>query len=200
MPRADEQYPDFLAETRADWRAWLEANHAAAPGVWLVTYKKGSGRPHLSWDEVVEEALCFGWIDSRGNKVDAARTKLLVTPRKPGSAWSKINKGRIEQLLAEGLMTPAGQAKIDAAKADGTWTLIDEVEAMVVPPDLAAALAADPAAAAGWDAFAPSAKKPLLQWLVTAKRSETRAKRIVAVVAGAVAGRSPLAYVPKEKR
>ncbi len=200
MPRADDKYDDFLAETRADWRAWLERHHADAPGVWLVTYKKGSGHPHLPWDDVVEEALCFGWIDSRPNKLDAARSKLLVTPRKAGSPWSKINKERIERIVAAGLMTPAGQAKIDAAKADGSWAMLDEVEALVVSPDLAAALAAEPAAGAGWEAFPPSTKKPLLQWLVTAKRPETRAKRIAAIVAGAQVGRSPLAYVPKRER
>jgi uncharacterized protein YdeI (YjbR/CyaY-like superfamily) len=197
VPRADETFDHILAETRDDWRAWLAANHATAPGVWLVTYKKGSGQPHLPWSDVVDEALCFGWIDSRGNKVDAARTKLLVTPRKPGSGWSRINKEKIERLHAAGLITPAGQAKIDAAKADGSWTLLDDVEALVLPPDLAAALAADPAAAAGWDAFPPSAKKPLLWWLASAKRPDTRAKRLAGVLNGAKEGRNPLAYAPK---
>lgn len=197
MPRVDESYDDVLAETRADWRRWLEANHATAPGVWLVTYKKGSGQPHLPWDDVVEEALCFGWIDSRGNKVDAVRTKLLVTPRRPGSAWSRVNKERIERLLANGLMTPAGQARIDAAQADGSWPALDEVEALVVPPDLEAALDADSAARAGWETFPPSVKKPLLWWVVSAKRPATRARRIAEIVMGAKQGRNPLAYRPK---
>jgi len=199
MPRADEGFEEFLAETRADWRGWLERNHAAAPGVWLVTYKKGSGKPHLSWDELVEEAICFGWIDSRANKVDDQRSKIMVTPRKRGSPWSKVNKARVEKLLAEGLMTPAGLARIEAAKADGSWAALDEVEALVVPADLATALAADPDALAGWEAFPPSVKKPLLWWLASAKRPETRARRVAETVAGAKEGRNPLAYVPKRE-
>lgn len=198
MPNA--AYPDVLITSPAAWRAWLEENHATAPGVWLVTYKKASGKPHLSYEELVEEALCFGWIDSKGNKVDEERTKLLVTPRKRGSGWSRPNKERIERLLANGLMTPAGFAKIEAAKADGSWALLDDIEAMVVPDDLDAALHADPEALAGWERFTPSVKKPLLQWIAFAKRPETRTKRLAETVAGAREGRNPLAYVPKEKR
>lgn len=200
MPSVTDAYPEFLATNRAEWRAWLADNHETAPGVWLVTYKKASGKPHLPYEEVVEEALCFGWIDSKGNKVDAERTKLLMTPRKRGSGWSRPNKARIERLLANGLMTPAGLAKIEAAKADGSWTALDDIEAMVVPPDLDAALRSDAEAIAGWDQFAPSVKKPLLLWVASAKRPETRAKRIAETVAGAKEGRNPIAYVPQEKR
>ena len=198
MPNA--AYPDVLMTNRAEWRAWLEENHVTAPGVWLVTYKKSSGKPHLSYDELVEEALCFGWIDSKGNTVDAERTKLLITPRKRGSGWSRPNKARIERLVASGLMTPAGLAKIEAAKADGSWTSLDDIEAMIVPDDLDAALRADAAALAGWERFAPSVKKPLLQWIAFAKRPETRARRVAETVAGAKEGRNPIAYVPKEQR
>lgn len=198
MPNA--AYPDVLMTNRAEWRAWLEENHVTAPGVWLVTYKKSSGKPYLSYEELVEEALCFGWIDSRGNTVDAERTKLLVTPRKRGSGWSRPNKARIERLVASGLMTPAGLAKIEAAKADGSWTSLDDIEAMIVPDDLDAALRADPEALAGWERFAPSVRKPLLQWIAFAKRPETRAKRVAETVAGAKEGRNPIAYVPKEQR
>lgn len=200
MARADERYPDMLATSRAEWRAWLETNHDTAPGVWVITYKKGSGGPRLPYEEVVEEALCFGWIDSKGGTVDAERTKLLVTPRKPGSGWSRPNKERIERLLASGLMTPAGLAKIEAAKADGSWRALDDNEAMIVPPDLDAALRTDPAALAGWEGFAPSVKKQLLGWVSSAKRPETRAKRIAETVLGATEGRNPIAYVPREKR
>lgn len=198
MPNA--AYPDVLMTNRAEWRAWLEENHVTAPGVWLVTDKKSSGKPYLSYEELVEEALCFGWIDSRGNTVDAERTKLLVTPRKRGSGWSRPNKARIERLVASGLMTPAGLAKIEAAKADGSWTSLDDIEAMIVPDDLDAALRADPEALAGWERFAPSVRKPLLQWIAFAKRPETRAKRVAETVAGAKEGRNPIAYVPKEQR
>jgi uncharacterized protein YdeI (YjbR/CyaY-like superfamily) len=200
MPSAVDAYPEFLATSRAEWRAWLGGNHVSAPGVWVVTYKKGSGKPHLPYAEIVEEALCFGWIDSKGNKVDDERTKLLVTPRKPGSGWSRPNKERIERLLASGLMTPAGLAKIEAARADGSWSALDDIEAMIVPPDLDAALRANPVALAGWERFAPSVKKQLLGWVTFAKRPETRAKRIAETVMGADEGRNPIAYVPKEKR
>ena len=197
MPNA--AYPDVLMTSRAAWRAWLEEHHATAPGVWVVTYRKASEGPHLPYEALVEEALCFGWIDSKGNKVDDERTKLLVTPRKKGSGWSRPNKERIERLMANGLMTPAGLAKIEAAKADGSWSALDDIEAMVVPPDLGAALRADPEALAGWERFAPSVRKPLLQWIAFAKRPETRAKRVAETVAGAREGRNPIAHVAKEK-
>jgi uncharacterized protein YdeI (YjbR/CyaY-like superfamily) len=200
MPSAADAYPEFMAMSRAAWRAWLAEHHATAPGVWLITYKKASGKPHLPYEEVVEEALCFGWIDSKGNKVDAERTKLLVTPRKKGSGWSRPNKERIERLLANGRMTPAGLAKIEAAQADGSWTALDDIEAMVVPSDLDAALRADLEALTGWERFTPSVKKPLLQWIAAARRPETRAKRVAETVAGAREGRNPIAYAPKAKR
>jgi uncharacterized protein YdeI (YjbR/CyaY-like superfamily) len=200
MPSAVDAYPEVLATSRAEWRAWLADNHVSAPGVWVVTYKKGSGKPHLPYAEIVEEALCFGWIDSKSNTVDAERSKLLLTPRKAGSGWSRVNKERIERLVANGLMTPAGLAKIEAARADGSWTALDDIEAMVVPPDLDAALRADPAALAGWERFAPSVRKQLLGWVASAKRPETRVNRVAESVAGAREGRNPIAYVPKEKR
>jgi uncharacterized protein YdeI (YjbR/CyaY-like superfamily) len=200
MPSAADAYPEFMATNRTEWRAWLADNHETAPGVWLVTYKKASGKPHLPYEELVEEALCFGWIDSKGNKVDEERTKLLMTPRKRGSGWSRPNKARIERLIANGLMTPAGLAKIEAAKADGSWTALDDIEAMIVPPDLDAALRADGEALAGWDRFTPSINEPLLLWIVSAKRPETRAKRVAETVAGAKVGRNPIAYVPQENR
>ena len=200
MPNAAAAYPEFLATSRAAWRAWLEENHDSAPGVWVVTYKKGSGEPYLPYEALVEEALCFGWIDSKGNKVDAERTKLLVTPRRAGSGWSRPNKERIERLLGNGLMAPAGMARIAAARADGSWSALDAIEAMIVPPDLDAALRADVEALAGWERFAPSVKKPLLLWVTTAKRPETRARRIAETVAGARTGRNPLSSVPPEHR
>lgn len=186
------QYEDVLMSSREEWRGCLEANHAHSPGIWLVTYKKGSGKPHLPYDDIVEEALCFGWIDSRPNKLDAERSKLLLTPRKPGSPWSALNKRRVEKLVAEGLMTPAGLAKIEAAKRDGSWAALDAAEALEEPPELGAALAADPGARRGFDDFRDSVKKPLLYGVTSAKRPETRARRIEQIVAGAKAGRSPL--------
>ena len=168
----------FHAEDRRAWRAWLAANHDSSPGVWLVTWRKASGRPVLSYDNAVTEALAFGWIDTKGGSVDDERTRLMFTPRKRGSGWSRPNKQRIERLEAEGLMTPAGTAVIDAARADGSWTLLDDVEDLVVPEDLAAAFDRHAGSRQQWDAFPPSARKVILGWIVTAKRPETRATRV----------------------
>jgi uncharacterized protein YdeI (YjbR/CyaY-like superfamily) len=189
-----DRYERVHPLSRAEWRAWLVANHATAPGIWFVAYKQGTGKPRVTYDELVEEALCFGWVDSLGRRLDEERTMLLVTPRKAKSGWSRPNKERISRLEAQGLIAPAGAAKIAAAKADGSWDLLDTVEALEVPPDLAAALAADAGAAAGFAAFAPSVQKPLLLWLVTARRPETRRRRIEEIVRGAAAGRNPLAW------
>ena len=164
--------------TRAEWRAWLEANHTRRDGVWLVTFKKDTGLPRVEYDEAVEEALCFGWVDSKANKLDEQRSLLWFAPRKPRTGWSKPNKERVERMLAAGLMAPAGLAKIEAAKADGSWSKLDAVEALEIPPDLAEALAAYPSAAANFDAFPRSAKRGILEWLVNARKPETRAQRV----------------------
>jgi uncharacterized protein YdeI (YjbR/CyaY-like superfamily) len=164
--------------TRAEWRAWLEQNHTRKEGIWLVTYKKTTGKPRVEYDESVEEALCFGWIDSKGNKLDEERSLLWFAPRKKGSNWAAPNKVRVKRLIAAGLMTPAGLAKIDAAKADGSWSALDAVEALEVPQDLAAALGSYSVAGQNFEAFPRSAKRAILEWIANAKRPETRAKRI----------------------
>ena len=175
---ADDAMPRVHAETRAQWRAWLSENHATATGVWLVSWRRHTGRPAVPYDEAVTEALAFGWVDSVAGKLDDDRTMLRYTPRRPRSGWARPNKRRIETLEREGLMTPAGQRVIDAAKADGSWTLLDDVEDLVVPDDLAAAFAAVPGAREKWDAFPRSAKRGILEWIVQARRPETRAKRV----------------------
>lgn len=164
--------------TVAEWRAWLEANHTRAEGVWLISYKRASGKPSMTYEEAVEEALAFGWVDSKANTLDDERSILWYAPRKAGSGWSRPNKERVDRLIADGRMTPAGLAKIEAAKADGSWTLLDGVENLEVPPDLAAEFARYPDARANWDAFPRSARRGILEWIVQAKRPETRAKRI----------------------
>jgi uncharacterized protein YdeI (YjbR/CyaY-like superfamily) len=132
----------------------IEPAHVGrAAGVWVVTYKKRSGGPYASYDDVVEEALCFGWIDSVRRSLDADRSQLLVTPRKRGSRWSKANKQRIQRLTAAGRLAPAGLAAVTDAKADGSWTALDAVEELVEPEDLGAALDAEPDARANWDGF-----------------------------------------------
>lgn len=164
--------------TRVAWREWLEQHHARAEGVWLISYKAASGKPRFTYDEAVEEALCFGWVDSKPNKLDDERSLLWFAPRKARTGWSKPNKERVERLVAAGLMRPAGQAKVDAAKQDGSWSALDAVEALEIPPDLAAALATYSSAAAHFDAFPRSAKRGILEWIVSAKTPATRAKRI----------------------
>lgn len=165
-------------QTRAEWRAWLAQHHMDATGVWLISYKKATGKPRVEYEEAVEEALCFGWIDSKGSKLDDERTMLWFAPRRPGSGWSRPNKERVERLMAAGLMAPAGLAKIEAAKADGSWSALDAVEALEAPPDLLEALAANPPAQQYWDAFPRSAKRSILEWIGNAKRPETRARRV----------------------
>jgi uncharacterized protein YdeI (YjbR/CyaY-like superfamily) len=164
--------------TRAQWRAWLNKHHMRREGVWLITYKVATGQPRVPYDDAVEEALCFGWVDSKVNKLDAERSLLWFAPRAKGTGWSAPNKGRVQKMLDAGLMQPAGLALVQAAQADGSWALLDAVEALWVPPDLAAALAALPGAAAHFEAFPRSAKRGILEWIVQAKKAETRAARI----------------------
>jgi uncharacterized protein YdeI (YjbR/CyaY-like superfamily) len=178
MANGIDEAPMVYADDRATWRAWLEANHDSATGAWLVTWRRGHG-PVLDYGEAVEEALCFGWIDSQGGRVDESRTKLYFAPRRPRSEWSASNKGRVERLIAAGLMRPAGLAAIEHAKASGSWTALDEVEQGIVPPDLVAALTNNPPAAERFAAFPWSARRAILLWIAQAKRPETRAGRIL---------------------
>ncbi len=142
----DEQ---FQPADRAAWRAWLAANHETARGVWAVTYRRAAGKPVVSYEALVEEALCFGWIDSTGRTLDNERGMLRFTPRRRGSVWSRPNKERVERLIAAGSMTAAGLRAIEAARADGSWDALNDVDALIVPDDLAAALAGDAAAGGG---------------------------------------------------
>jgi uncharacterized protein YdeI (YjbR/CyaY-like superfamily) len=174
------------APTRAAWRAWLAANHTQSASIWLVLNRKGSGLPHLPAEEAAEEALCFGWIDSRPAKLDAQRSMLLVSPRRPGSAWSGVNKRRVEKLRAAGLMAPAGLAAIERAKADGSWALLDGASALEEPADLKAAL--NGAALEAWQGFPPSHRRANLEWIAQAKRPETRAARIAEIARLAALG------------
>lgn len=176
------------AETVAEWRRWLEANHGRTEGIWLVSWRAPTGRPRMAYEESVEEALAFGWIDSKARTLDDERTTIWMSPRKPGSGWSRTNKVRIERLERDGRMTDAGRALIDQAKADGSWILLDAVEDLLVPDDLAAAFAAHAGSRERWDAFPRSARRALLEWIVQAKRPETRARRVAETAAGAARG------------
>ncbi|RYF67858.1 MAG: hypothetical protein EOO39_20450 [Cytophagaceae bacterium] len=172
-------FPIVAIHSRSEWRNWLMANHASSKGVWLMSYKAATGKPTISYAEGVMEALCFGWIDSKPNKFDGERSLLYYSPRKPRSNWSGLNKVRVAQLIEQGLMTPAGQRMIDLAKETGTWTALEEVEAVVIPADLQSVLQANPPAEANFLAFPKSIKQGILQWILNAKRPETRAKRIL---------------------
>jgi uncharacterized protein YdeI (YjbR/CyaY-like superfamily) len=169
-------------EDRAGWRRWLEEHHAGAKGVWLVSRRTSSGKPRIDYDAIVEEALCFGWIDGHQKPVDDERIMNLMTPRKRGSAWASSNKRRAAKLEAAGLMAEPGRRIVEAAKADGSWSRYDAAEALEIPADLAAALAANAKAAAHFAAFSDAAKRTILRWLIDAKRPETRAKRIAETV------------------
>lgn len=189
MAARREPLPLLEVADRAELRAWLSEHHATSGGVRLAVTKKGRTATSLTYEEAVLEALAFGWIDSTAGRLDDDRYVVQFTPRKHGGNWARSNKARVEQLLAEGLMTPAGMAVIEAAKADGSWEAIDDVEDMTVPDDLAAALAEDPLALAFWDALPPGQRKLSLYWINGAKRPETRAKRIAETVRAAREGR-----------
>ena len=167
---------------------WLAEHHADRTSALVLRWKKGRG-PYVPWAEMVRELLCFGWIDSTARPVDDDRSAQLVTPRRPTSGWSRINKEHVEVLLATGRMQPAGQAAIDRAKENGSWSAFDEVETLTEPDDLRAALDAAPAARAAWDGFPRSAKRAILWWVTSAKRAETRERRVRQTVDEAAVGR-----------
>ena len=185
MTRSPRDLPRLEPSSRAEWRAWLEANHDSTPGVLLAIGKKGRTRTTLTYEEAVEEAVRFNWIDSTTHPLDEDRYSQLFTPRKSGSTWSRSNRERIARLETQGLLLPKTVAAIEAAKADGSWSQLDDVDNLVVPDDLAAALAAEPGASGNFERFSASQRKLALYWIDAAKRPETRAKRIEAAVRAA---------------
>jgi uncharacterized protein YdeI (YjbR/CyaY-like superfamily) len=178
-------HPDSIAE----WRRWLTKHHADTDGVWLAGWKRASGETPLDYGRIVEEALCFGWIDGLVNTLDSGRQAQLLTPRRRGSAWSRSNKERVERLVADGRMTGAGMRVIEAAKADGSWSMQDAAEALIEPAELKAALDANAEARRQWDAFPKSPRRALIWWVMSAKRPETRARRVTTIVTEAAQGR-----------
>jgi uncharacterized protein YdeI (YjbR/CyaY-like superfamily) len=184
-----ERYAQVTVRSRSEWRRWLAKHHASSPGVWAVTYKKAAAGPSVPYESIVEEALCFGWIDSTRKSIDEDRSRLLVTPRKPKSRWSKINKERVDRLMAAGVMEPPGLAAIDTSKGNGNWEGLDAIERLEEPEDLRSALDARPKARTSWDAFPPSTKRAILEWISTAKKAETRDKRVAETVSEAAVGR-----------
>ena len=171
-------------KTRQELRSWLEDNHLQKQGVWLITYKKNS-QYYLPTQYIVQECLCFGWIDSLPRKLDETRTMLYISPRKKGSNWSKVNKEYIDQLQQDRLLHPSGLQKIAQAKQDGSWSFLDDVEALILPKDLEQAFAQNQIAYDYWEAFPRSVKRGILEWIKNAKRSQTRIKRIQQTVSKA---------------
>lgn len=168
----------FTPKNRADWRKWLNDNHLSKPAVWLVLYKKSTGIPTVSWSDIVDEALCFGWIDGKRITIDETAFKQFLCKRKPTGTWSKINKEKVERLTAAGLMAPAGIATIVAAKENGSWNLLDDVEALKIPADLEHAFSLHKGSKAYFTGLSKSVRKMMLQWVLFARRPETRRKRI----------------------
>ena len=187
MSRAAADAPRVEVRSRAELREWLAARHAEAGSVWLVHWRKGTAH-HVPFGDLVSELLCWGWVDSVPRAVDAERSAHLISPRRPGSAWSAVNKAKVAEARASGAMTPAGEAAVAAAVASGTWTFLDDVERCEVPEDLAAALGG---ARAAWDAFPRSVRRGTLEWIKTAKGARTRARRVEGTARNAAAGRRP---------
>jgi uncharacterized protein YdeI (YjbR/CyaY-like superfamily) len=190
--------PDYKTthpKTRKAWRQWLQKNHAASPGIWMIYYKKESGKARVKYDEAVEEALCFGWIDSLPRKLDEERTMLKFTPRKSKSVWSRLNKTRIENLIKEGLMTEAGLAKIEQAKKNGSWDILtasdNAAENNQLPGELEKALAKNKKAVENFLKFSVSTRRQFLYWIDSAKRPETKDARIKQTVLMAAANKKP---------
>lgn len=172
-----ESYERVEVRGRNELRRWLKKHHTQQQGIWLVTFKKKYDH-YLPYDQIVEEALWFGWIDSIQKRVDDQRSRFLLKPRRPNSVWCASNKRRVDKLILEKRMTRAGLDKIEQAKQDGSWIFLDDVEAMVIPEDLGDEIKKSAAAKRNFEAFSSSAKKCILQWIKTAKKPETRRSRI----------------------
>jgi uncharacterized protein YdeI (YjbR/CyaY-like superfamily) len=168
-------------KSRQQWRRWLEKNHDKKQSIWLVIYKKNANGTSISRSDALEEALCFGWIDSTARPIDDEQFMQSFTRRKPNSVWSKINKGNVQRLIAEGLMMPAGYESIEVAKQNGSWSILDDVEELVIPKDLVKEFKSQPGSKDYFMGLSKSVKKSMLQWIVLAKRPETRQKRIAEI-------------------
>lgn len=174
--------------TQRQWRDWLRRHHTREDGIWLVFPKKTASTAPMDYEEIVCEALCWGWIDSKTATVDERRTKLWMAPRRPASVWSASNKSRIERLVTSGRMQPAGLRAVERAKSTGQWSKMDAVERLEVPPDLASAFRRHAGAKRNWDAFSQSSRKIILAWIEHAVRPATRAARVEEAAACAARG------------
>ncbi|MFM2394879.1 MAG: hypothetical protein RLZZ546_2862 [Bacteroidota bacterium] len=182
IPKQINNTETFYAKNQKEWRKWLEGNHATKPSVWLVCYKKKTNKPTLSWTEAVEEALCFGWIDSIKKTIDEDAYIQFFGPRKPKGTWSKINKEKIEKLIAEGKMMSAGYESIERAKQNGSWHILTDVEELIIPEDLLKAFKTKKGSKEHFLSLSKSVQKYNLMWLTMAKLPATREKRIKVIV------------------
>ena len=172
----------FCPASREQWRAWLQEQHDKEKSVWLIFYKNKSNVPTITWSDAVDEAICFGWIDSIVKPVDDEKFMRLFSRRKVKSVWSAINKAKVQKLLDEKLITPAGLESINTAKQNGSWTILDNSEALIIPDDMEKELKKWPNAKNNFITWSKTDKKNVLQWIVLAKRPDTRQKRIKEIV------------------
>jgi uncharacterized protein YdeI (YjbR/CyaY-like superfamily) len=194
MPAIDSA-PRIHLEDRDSWRRWLAANHATSTGIWLVRWRRSTGRTGIEYGASVEEALCFGWIDGQAATIDEQRSMQYFAPRRPKSAWSRSNKERYERLSHAGLVAPAGLAAVELAKANGSWAALESIDRLELPRDLASALDALPPAREVWEAFPRSVKSGLLAWIAQARQDQTRKRRIEETATAAQ--RNQRAHQPK---
>jgi uncharacterized protein YdeI (YjbR/CyaY-like superfamily) len=180
--------PTVQPSGRAEWREWLAANHRTSAGVWLVTWKRRTGQPTVAYEDAVEEALCFGWIDGMMNRLDDERLMQWFAPRRPKSTWARTNKERVARLEAAGLMADAGREAVAIGRTNGSWESLDIIDALVVPDDLAAALASSPGARERFDTSTASVRRSALAWVYQAKRASTRATRVERIAEVAARG------------
>jgi uncharacterized protein YdeI (YjbR/CyaY-like superfamily) len=177
-----EKENSYYAKNKAAWRDWLTKNSNATAAVWLIIYHKISDTPSLTYEEAVEEALCFGWIDSKPNKRDPESYYLFFSKRKPKSNWSKANRERAERMIQSKQMTNKGLEMVELAKKTGTWLALKEVQDSILPEDLKRALEKNTKANQNFEKFPPSSKRIILEWILNAKKEETRLKRITETV------------------
>jgi uncharacterized protein YdeI (YjbR/CyaY-like superfamily) len=187
----------FYAESKSAFRNWLIENHRTETNLWLIIYKKDSGTPSVTYDQAVDEALCFGWIDSSINKRDDESFYQYFAPRNPKSNWSRVNKLKVEKLISEGLITESGLKMIELAQQTGTWTALDDVENLINPSDLQEAFGENILAKEYFDLFPRSVKRGILEWLMNAKQAETRLKRITEIIEKAERNERANQYVKK---
>lgn len=183
---------EITPKSPEEWREWLEQNHLNEDSVWVVMYKKNKSFPVMSWSDAVDVALCYGWIDSTRRPIDEFSFIQYYSKRKPKSNWSKINKAKVERLIKEGLMKEAGHKSIEIAKQNGSWTILDSIEALIVPEDLQYAFEENPEAERYYNGLSNSVRKMVLHRVTMAKRPETRLKRITEVVEKLGNGEKPI--------